>query len=354
MKAAVLTGIGRIEICDLPRLSLQKATDVLLRVAAVGLCGSDIHYYREGRIGDQVVAYPFVAGHECSGVVEAIGSGVANLKPGDRVVVDPAIVCGTCDQCQAGRTNTCRHLLFLGTPGQLSGCLTEQVVVPGRNCHVLKEEMSFEEGVLVEPLSIAVHSFRLLDRFRPESMAVLGCGPIGLSVIFVAGAYGIRRIYATDKVEARVEAARPAGACWSGNPDREDIVAEVARLEPKLPEAVFECSGDPAALDQAVDLLRPGGRLMILGIPAQDRVSFDIHKLRRKEIAIHNVRRQRHCFEEAMSLIETKKIDVRFLVTHVFSLDEAAEAFDLAASYRDGVLKAVVKASYDHTFKRHG
>ncbi len=348
MKAAVLTGIRKVEIQDLPSPVLQRATDVLVRVAMVGLCGSDIHYYREGRIGDQVVGYPFVVGHECTGVIEATGNGVAKLKPRDRVVIDPAVICESCDQCQEGRTNTCRNLLFLGTPGQLSGCLAEYVVIPGRNCCAIKEGMSFEEAVLVEPLSIAIHSFHLLGHFRPESMAVLGAGSIGLCVILMASAYGIRRIYATDKVEARVRAARRAGACWSGNPDGEDIIAEIARREPKLPEAVFECSGDPVALGQAVDLLRPGGRLMILGIPAQDSVSFDIHKMRRKEITIHNVRRQRHCFEEAISLVETKKVDVRFLVTHVFSLDQAAQAFDLAAGYRDGVLKAVVKTSYVH------
>ncbi|MDH7512353.1 MAG: alcohol dehydrogenase catalytic domain-containing protein [Clostridiales bacterium] len=343
MKAAVLTGIRKVEICEIPKPALDKKSDVLVRVSAVGLCGSDIHYYHEGRIGDQVVAYPFIVGHECAGVIEEAGSSAHGLKPGSRVAVDPAVVCRACDQCLAGRPNTCRRLLFLGTPGQLEGCLSEFIVIPAENCYPLEEGVTFEEGVLAEPLSIGIHSFRLLDGLVPQKIAILGAGPIGLSVLLTAHAYGVSRIYATDKVDARVTASRTAGASWSGNPDQEDIVAEIARQEPGQLDAVFECSGDPSALDQAVDLLRPGGKLMILGIPAGDRVSFDVHKLRRKEIALYNVRRQRHCYEEALDLIRTKKTDVRFLATHEFRLEEAAEAFELAANYRDGVIKAIVR-----------
>ncbi|MBM3285097.1 MAG: zinc-binding dehydrogenase, partial [Candidatus Aminicenantes bacterium] len=342
----VLTGIRSVETREVPRPVLEKETDVLIRVMAVGLCGSDIHYYTGGRIGDQVVEYPFTVGHECAGVIEEAGGSVRGLKPGDRVAVDPAIVCRACDQCLAGRSNTCRQLLFLGTPGQLSGCLAEYVVLPGENCYALDAGISFEEGVLLEPLSIGIHSFRLLEGFRPEKMAVLGAGPIGLCVLLAARTYGMPRTYATDKVKARVDAARRAGARWAGNPDKEDIVAEIVKQEPEQLDVVFECAGDPAALDQAVGLLRPGGRLLILGIPAADRVSFDIHKIRRKEISIHNVRRQRHCYEEALQLIRTKKADVRFLATHHFRLDEAAEAFELAESYSDGVLKAVIHAGW--------
>jgi L-iditol 2-dehydrogenase len=343
MKAAVLTGIRKIEIRDVPDPRSARDTDVLVRVSAVGLCGSDIHYYTEGRIGDQVIRYPFTVGHECAGVVEEAGSSVQGLKPGKRVAVDPAVVCRTCDQCLAGRPNTCRRLLFLGTPGQLEGCLSEFILMPAENCHLLAEGVSFEEGVLAEPLSIGIHGFRLLESFRPQKIAVLGAGPIGLSVLLAARACGISEIYTTDKVEARVTAARTSGAAWSGNPDQEDIVAEIAGREPGLLDAVFECCGDQSALDQAVDLLKPGGRLMILGIPAVDRVFFDIHKIRRKEIAVYNVRRQRHCYQEALDLIKTKKADVRFLATHEFRLGEVREAFELVAGYRDGVIKAVIR-----------
>jgi L-iditol 2-dehydrogenase len=345
MKAAVLAGPRKIEVREVPLPSLHRETDVLIRVAATGICGSDIHYFSEGKIGDQVVEYPFVAGHECAGIVERVGRRVARLKPGDRVVIDPAVVCGTCDQCLSGRPNTCRNLLFLGAPGELQGGLSEFIVMPQANCHPLAGSISWAEGVLVEPLSIGIYSLKLMEDGRENRVAVLGSGPIGLSVLLAAAASGVRTAYATDKIEARVNAARTAGAGWSGNPERTDIVAEIREREPGLLDAVFECCGDQAALDQAVALLKPGGRLMILGIPRSDRVSFDIHRLRRREISVVNVRRQRHCFPEAIRLIEQKRADVRFMATHEFSLEDAAKGFDLAAGYADGVIKTVIRTA---------
>ena len=343
MKAALLTGIKKIEVREIPEPELTKDTDVLVRVGAVGVCGSDIHYYSEGGIGDQIVRYPFIVGHECSGTVEKAGASVRRLKPGDRVAVDPAIVCGTCDQCLAGRPNTCRRLLYLGTPEQLSGALCERIVVPEENAFLLPAELTLEEGVLVEPLTIAVHGLKLAGEPVPDTVAVLGAGPIGLSVLLAARAAGVRAVYVTDKIDSRVEAARKAGASWAGNPDREDIAARMRSLSPEGLDAVFECCGDQSAFDQAIDILKPGGRLLIIGIPAVDRISFDIHVLRRKELSLHNVRRQRFSVREAIDLIRNKKVDVRFMATHTFALAEARQAFEIAAGYRDGVIRAIIR-----------
>jgi L-iditol 2-dehydrogenase len=343
MKAALLTGIKKIEVREIPEPELTTDTDVLVRVGAVGVCGSDIHYYSEGGIGDQIVRYPFVVGHECSGTVEKAGASVRRLKPGDRVAVDPAIVCGTCDQCLAGRPNTCRRLLYLGTPEQLSGALCERIVVPEENGFLLPAELTLEEGVLVEPLTIAVHGLKLAGEPVPDTVAVLGAGPIGLSVLLAARAAGVRAVYVTDKIDSRVEAARKAGASWAGNPDREDIAARMRSLSPEGLDAVFECCGDQSAFDQAIDILKPGGRLLIIGIPAVDRISFDVHALRRKELSLHNVRRQRFSVREAIDLIRNKKVDVRFMATHTFALAEARQAFEIAAGYRDGVIRAIIR-----------
>ena len=343
MKAALLTGIKKIEVREIPEPELTTDTDVLVRVGAVGVCGSDIHYYSEGGIGDQIVRYPFIVGHECSGTVEKAGASVRRLKPGDRVAVDPAIVCGTCDQCLAGRPNTCRRLLYLGTPEQLSGALCERIVVPEENAFLLPAELTLEEGVLVEPLTIAVHGLKLAGEPVPDTVAVLGAGPIGLSVLLAAPAAGVRAVYVTDKIDSRVEAARKAGASWAGNPDREDIAARMRSLSPEGLDAVFECCGDQSAFDQAIDTLKPGGRLLIIGIPAVNRISFDIHVLRRKELSLHNVRRQRFSVREAIDLIRNKKVDVRFMATHTFALAEARQAFEIAAGYRDGVIRAIIR-----------
>jgi len=342
MRAALLTGIRQIELREVPEPELTDDFDVLVRVGAVGVCGSDIHYYSEGRIGDQIVSYPFVVGHESAGTVEKVGPSVRRLKPGDRVALDPAVVCGACDQCLSGRPNTCRRLLYLGTPNQLSGALCERIVMPERNCFVLPAELTLEEGVLVEPLTIAIHGLRVLGKPVPNRVAVLGAGPVGLSVLLAARAAGIRHVYMTDKIEGRVEAARKAGASWAGNPDKEDIVARIRSLAPEGLDAVYECCGDQSALYQAVDLLTPGGRLVIFGIPPGDRVSFDIHALRRKELSLHNVRRQRFCVPEALDLIKNGQADVRFMATHRFALEDARLAFELAAGYRDDVIRAIV------------
>jgi L-iditol 2-dehydrogenase len=342
MKAALLTGIGKIEVREVPEPQLTKNTDVLIRVGAVGVCGSDIHYYSEGGIGDQIVRYPFIVGHECSGTVEKVGPSVRRLKLGDRVAVDPAIVCGACDQCLAGRPNTCRRLLYLGTPNQLSGALCERIVMPEENGFLLPAELNLDEGVLVEPLTIAVHSLKLTGEPVPDTAAVLGAGAIGLSVLLAARAVGVRAVYVTDKIDGRVEVARKAGASWAGNPDREDIIARMISLAPEGLDAVYECCGDQSAFSQAVELLKPGGRLLIIGIPTGDRISFDIHALRRKELSLHNVRRQRFCVREAIDLIRNKQVDVRFMATHRFALEDARQVFELAAGYRDGVIRAII------------
>ena len=342
MKAAFLTGIKKVKVREIPEPKLAQDSDVLVRVGAVGVCGSDIHYYLEGGIGDQVARYPFIVGHECSGTVEKAGPSVRRLKPGDRVAVDPAIVCGVCDQCLAGRPNTCRRLLYLGTPGQLSGALCERIVMPEDNCFLLPPDLTLEEGVLIEPLTIAIHGLRLAGEPVPDTTAVLGSGPIGLSVLLAARAAGVRAVCVTDKIDGRVEVARKAGASWAGNPDREDVVVRMKNLVPDGLDAVYVCCGDQSAFSQAVDLLKPGGRLLIIGIPAGDRISFDIHALRRKELSLQNVRRQRFCVREAIDLIRNKQVDVRFMATHRFALEDARQAFELAAGYRDGVIRAII------------
>jgi L-iditol 2-dehydrogenase len=342
MRGAFLTGIRQMELREVPDPKIERSGDVLLKLGAVGICGSDVHYYATGRVGSQVVQFPFLLGHECSATVVDVGSSVKRLKPGDRVAVDPAASCGACDQCLGGRRHTCRALSFLGCPGQAEGCLSDLMVMPEDCCFPVAAGTSFEHAALAEPLSIAVYAAAFAAPAKNAAIGILGSGPIGLSVLLCARRAGEARIYVTDRIDNRLNVARAAGATWTGNPDTEDIVKTISEREPLLLDAVLECCGKQEAMDQAVEILKPGGKLVLVGIPEVDRISFCIDKLRRKEISIQNIRRQNECFQAAVDLIEQRGISVDFMVTHRFPLEETKEAFDLVESYRDGVVKAMI------------
>jgi L-iditol 2-dehydrogenase len=342
MKAAFLTGVRTIEVRETPTPRPVRDDDVLVRSRAVGVCGSDLHYYLSDRVGGDVVRYPFIPGHECAGVVEEVGRAVTRVKPGDAVVVEPAVSCGVCDQCRTGRPHTCRKLLFLGHYGELTGGMAEFALAPERNCVPLPAKMTVVQGALAEPLSIALYAAGLAGSVRGKSAAILGAGPIGLCLGLALKAEGSGALYMTEKVEAREKAAGAAGADWTGSPDREDVVAEVLRRESLGLDLVFECCGDQAALDQAVALLKPGGTLVVVGIPLEPRVSFDSSKARRKEVRVQNVRRQNRCLEKAVGMIHAGRVRVDFLATHYFELEQAGEAYETAAARRGGVIKAIV------------
>ena len=341
MKAAVLRGIEDLRIEDVPVPKIRNNTDVLIRIQSVGICGSDVHYYATGRIGDQVVQFPQIIGHETAGIVEAVGPAVKRVKPGDRIAVDPAVSCGECDQCRAGRYHTCRGNRFLGCPGQLEGCLCELIVMPESCCYPVPEGLSLDDAVLCEPLSIGLYAVKLSIPKEGASAGIIGAGPIGLSVLLCAGAYGCERVYVSDPVPARRRAAADNGAAWAGIP--EELDAAVNDGEPDLLDAAFECSGTQEGLDQAVRLVKPGGRLMIIGIPEFDRFGFDAHTARRHEITLQNVRRQNGCIDESLELVARGEIDPSFMKTHEFPLEEAPRAFSLIRSYSDGVIKPFVR-----------
>ncbi|HEX9975002.1 MAG TPA: alcohol dehydrogenase catalytic domain-containing protein, partial [bacterium] len=205
MKSIALTGIRKMELREVPEPTLQSEKDVLLKIAVVGVCGSDIHYCTKGRIGDQIVKYPFTVGHECSAIVEAAGRSVTRVKPGDRVAVDPAIACLRCDQCASKNYNRCRKQLFLGCPDQTEGCLCEYIVMPEENCFKIGDSMSLTQAALVEPLSIGIYAMQLLRKKHSPAIGILGSGPIGLSVLLAARHAGNSTIYATDKINERLQ-----------------------------------------------------------------------------------------------------------------------------------------------------
>lgn len=340
-----LTGIRQMEMFDVQAPDISKDTDVLIRMTTVGVCGSDVHYYTTGRIGDQVVKYPFTVGHEGAGIIEKTGKAVTRVKPGDRVAIDPAMPCWQCDQCKAGRFHTCRKLRFLGCPGQAEGCLSEYIVMPETSCFPISEELSPDDAALSEPLTIGVYAVKLSQVQPGMNVGVLGCGPIGLSVITALSVHRPGKIFVTDKLDYRLDFARQSGAFWTGNPGKTDVISAIKEIEPSMLDMVYECCGQQEAIDQAIHLLKPGGKLMIIGIPEVDQLIFPINDMRRKEICIQNVRRQNEAVHECIELLKTVKTQVRSWATHRFPLGQAKEAFDLVAGYKDGVIKAMIDIS---------
>ena len=342
MQVMMLTGIREMEIQELPDPEILSPVDVKIRMKVIGVCGSDIHYYTNGKIGKQVVKYPFPVGHEGAGEVVEVGSDVTRLKPGDRIAIEPAMPCWQCDQCKTGRPHTCRNLKFLGCPGQADGCLSEYIVMPETSCFSIPDSMSWDEAAISEPLAIGVYAVNQSIQMRGARVGILGFGPIGMSVMLPAISKGADKVYVTDKIEGRLKKSRECGAAWAGNPDTEDIVGGILEQEPAGLDVVFECCGQQSAMDQAVDILKPGGKIMIVGIPETDRWSFSVDKLRHKEITIGNVRRQNHSLRKTLDMLAKEKVNVKPMATHRFPFTQTKDAFDLVAGYHDGVMKAMI------------
>jgi L-iditol 2-dehydrogenase len=321
--AARLHAAGDLRVADEPPPTPGPG-ESLVRVEAVGLCGSDLHWFADGGIGDTTLSRPVVPGHELAGVVHG------GPLEGRRVAVDPALPCHRCRLCLEGHHNLCPHTAFAGH-GERDGGLQSHLAWPTDALHPLPDGFDGVTGALLEPLGVAIHAFDLGHVALAADVAVLGCGPIGLLIIQVARAAGARVVVATDPLPHRREAARRAGA-------------EAAVAPGELPDVqvdvTFEAAGAQDAVDAALTLARPGARVVLAGIPSDDRTSFSASLARRKGLTIVMSRRMKSVYPRAISLAQRGLVDLDGLVSHRFPLDRAAEAFTTAAA-RDG-LKVVV------------
>jgi L-iditol 2-dehydrogenase len=342
MKAMMLTGIRQMEMKDIPEPAIENPKDVKIRMSVLGICGSDIHYYTQGQIGSQRVKYPFAVGHEGAGVVTEVGRDVKHVKPGDVVAIEPAMPCYECDQCRAGRHHTCRSLRFLGCPGQAEGALMEYIVMPEESCFPLPGKLTPDHGSISEPLAIGVYAVKKSGGVKDLKIGVLGFGPIGMSVMLAAKVQGVESVYVTDKIDPRLSVAKKEGAVFTGNPLKEDVVAKILQKATLGLDVVFECCGQQEAFDQAVDILKPGGKLIVVGIPEFERWTMSVEKTRRNEIALQFIRRQVDCVEPAIEMMNNGTIKVENMITHRFPFSKTKEAFDLVAEYRDGAMKVMI------------
>lgn len=343
MLAVKLTGIEQMEVVETDKPPVAGKDEVLIEIKYIGVCGSDVHYYTEGRIGSQVVEYPFIVGHECSGKIVAAGSDVTHLEVGDLVAVDPSIHCGHCEQCLKGRPHTCLNVKFLGCPGQMEGCLQQYIVMPASACYPVNDLMDAEEAALLEPFTIGVYAVKQAGMQSDEkSIAIFGAGPIGLSILMKLEADGHKNTGIIEPLGYRREKAAQIGAAWTIDPSAENVPEKVKSHASDMLDIVFEASGEQDAIDNALQILKPGGKLILIGIPASAKFVFNMDLMRRKEITVINVRRQNHCVEEAIQLVADRKVNLKQMVTHYFQLRKTPVAFDMVAGYRDNVIKAMI------------
>lgn len=343
MKSFMLTGMRQMEMMAISDPVIGKDTDVLVRMKAVGVCGSDVHYYTTGKIGSQVVEYPFPVGHEGAGIVEEVGKKVSKVKPGDRIAIEPAMPCFECDQCLDERYNTCRNLKFLGCPGQSPGCLSEYIVMPESSCYPIPESMSYDEAAISEPLAIGVYAVNQALLKSNHKIGILGYGPIGMSVHLAANASGISEVYVSEKVQERIKMAEHTGSVYAGNPDNSSIEEDINHIVPQGLDVVFECCGQQDAIETAFQVLKPGGKIMVIGIPEFEHWQMPVDMGRRKEITIINIRRQNEALKETLQGLADGRYDVSGMPTHHFPFSETQKAFDLVSGYRDGVMKAMIE-----------
>jgi L-iditol 2-dehydrogenase len=300
---------------------IPRSDETLVRVTDVGLCGSDLHWFEEGGIGDAHLHTPLVLGHEIAGVIHD------GPRAGTPVAVDPASPCGACRQCRDGHRNLCPTVRFAGH-GVQDGGMRELIAWPSTLLHILPAPMSTAEGAVLEPLGVAIHALDLAHLRTAASIAVVGCGPIGLLLIQAALASGATSVVALDPLSHRRDEARRRGANLALTPTEgaqqlRDVEVDVA----------FEVAGNNDAVGQAISLVRPGGRVILAGIPSEDSTSFPASLARRKGLTIALVRRmQEDVYERGIRLVETGRVDASSLVTARFPLDKAAAAFELAVA----------------------
>jgi L-iditol 2-dehydrogenase len=331
-----LHGIGDIRVGDEPTPVAGPGSS-LVRVTAVGICGSDLHWYEDGGIGDAQLAVPLVVGHEFAGVIEG------GPRHGERVAVDPAIPCGVCEQCLAGNRNLCPYMHFAGH-SDTDGGLREYLTWPTDLLHPLPEVISDADGAMLEPLGVALHAYDLAHVAIGSTVAVVGCGPIGLCLVQLARAGGATQIIASDPLAHRREAALRYGADVVLTADPHGFRTEIgAATGLRGVDVVFEVAGTDDAVGSALDAARPGARVVLVGIPGSDRTAFSASTARRKGLSLIMVRRMKESvYPRAIRLVERGLVDVRTMVTATFPLSRVEQAFRTAQA-RDG-LKVVVGA----------
>jgi len=342
MKAVVLEQVGQIRIREVDIQETLGPTDVRIRIANVGVCGSDVHYYKHGRIGGFVVREPMVLGHEASGVVMEVGPAVTHLKPGDRVCMEPGIYEPQSRQAMQGMYHLDPDIRFWATP-PIHGCLRESVVHPASLTFKLPDNVSLEEGALVEPLTSGTHVARKVGISPGDTAVVTGAGTIGSLMALALIASGCSRVIITDVKQEKLDflAKHYGERLIPFNVAKGELKDFVLQHFEHGADLFVDCSGNAAAIAAAPHCLRGGGKIVFVGMP-QGPVPIDIVAMQVKEITTYSIFRYANDFERSVALIASGQINVKPLISRRFKFADSIEAFDYAASGQPDVIKVVI------------
>jgi len=341
MRAVKLYAPGDFRLVEVEK-PIPGPGEVLVQVKEVGICASDVHWYEDGRIGDTVMTEPLILGHEFAGVIAEIGPGVTKVKPGDRVAVEPAIPCYQCDICAEGEYNICPNVRFCGTP-PTDGAFREFLSWPAQLVELIPDSVSMGEAAMLEPLAIGVYAIDIAGDVRGRRIGVLGAGAIGLSVLQAARAAGCGETFVTDLIPERLELALRLGASRTFDARDPKIVDAVKQAAGSRDlEIVFEAAGENDAVTQATEMVRPGGLVILGGIPGDDRIVLAAGTVRRKGLTIRLLRRSEDTLRHSIRLVQEGEADVASYITHRLPLEQLDEAFQIARDRRDGALRVLV------------
>ena len=342
MKVAVMTEIGKIELGERP-IPQPRSGEVLVKLEYVGVCGSDLHYFETGAIGDFVVEPPLVLGHEPGGVVVEVGEGVTSLKVGDRVALEPGITCGKCEACRTGKYNLCPDVIFFATP-PIDGVFQEYAAHPADLCFKLPENVSTMEGALIEPLAVGFHAANQGGAHAGQTAVVMGSGCIGLCSMMALKAEGVTKVFVVDTLQNRLDRALDLGADAVINPKEKDVIAAVLELtEGAGVDLVIDTVGNDATAKQDVYVTKNGGTIVMVGYSPSGDVTLPMSVAINKELTFKTIFRYRHVYPMAIDAVASGRINLKGIVTNEFTLDEIQYAMDQSLADKANIVKAVIR-----------
>lgn len=342
MKVAVMNGIGQMGFIE--RAVPQPAdNEVLVKLEYVGICGSDMHYYETGRIGDYIVKPPFVLGHEPGGTVVEVGKAVKHLKPGDRVALEPGKTCGHCEFCREGKYNLCSDVVFFATP-PVDGVFQEYIAHEADLCFKLPDNVDTMEGALIEPLAVGFHAANQGGAHAGQTAVVFGAGCIGLVSMMALKAEGVSNVYVVDIMQKRLDKALELGATAVINSQETDVLKEVERLtEGKGADLIIETAGMEITTRQAIHTARKGASIVLVGYSKSGEMTLPLSLALDKELTFKTVFRYRHIYPMAIEAVASGKVNLKGIVTNVFEFDDIQNAMDSSVRDKSNIVKSVVR-----------